>query len=159
MGANNAKNSEIVAAQHEVERAKKDLAVRLRAASRSGKHMIERTINRTVETTKPLLIATAAMGAAAFVIGMVQIARRRSRPRRASWAFAGPVVPRQPSFFGTLMRSALASVAASLAGHLMERLSRSLESASNAKAGLPAAKPAASPPNSHGESAAEGRRV
>lgn len=112
--------TDLAAAKREVERAKHDLAIRLRAASRSGRQMIQ----RTVETTKPLLIATASLGAAALLVGIVRL--MRSRPRRRGWiAPLSAVEP--PGFFSTLLRSVLASAATSLAGHLMDRLARQLE--------------------------------
>jgi hypothetical protein len=122
-----ARNSDIFEAQREVERAKHDLAVQLRLASRSGKQMVENTIHRTVQNAKPLLIATASLGAAAFLLGVFKSLRRR--PRRAGWMVPRPVAapPRSPSLLGTIVRSALASVAASLAARLMERLSKGLE--------------------------------
>ena len=120
-------SSDIANAQREVERAKSDLNVRLRTASRSGKDMLDRTLHRTVQTTKPLIVAAASIGAGLVVMTLVRLARRRPRRPVAPATWLAPAVPIQPTLLGTLVRSALASAAASLASHYMARLSRALE--------------------------------
>lgn len=121
---NEAPNSDILAAQQEVERAKEALALKLRAASKSGKEMLDRTLSQA----KPLVVAAAALSAGAIVLGLYKLARLRPRARRRNnWVAPPPAQYSRPSFFGTLVRSALTSVAASLASHLMRRLQQSLE--------------------------------
>jgi hypothetical protein len=117
VNSNSAPNSEILSAKREVERAREDLTLRLRAASKSSRQMLERTLSQT----KPILTAVAALGVAAIAIGLFKLARPRRM--RARWL----TPPREPSLFAVVARSALASAAASLASHMMTRLQQSLE--------------------------------
>lgn len=117
MNSNGTSDTEILSAKREVDRAKRDLAESLRAASRSSKRMVERTLSQT----KPLITGVAALGAAAIVLSLYKLSR--ARPRRKGWL----VPPEQPSMLGNMARAALTSAAASLAGYFMERLQRTLE--------------------------------
>lgn len=128
MNSNDSAKSDILSAKREVERAKRELAVQLRTASRSSKQMIERTLSQT----KPILTGIAALGAAAAAIAFYKLAR--GRPRRKGWL----VPPQQPSMLGNMARAALTSAAASLAGYLMERLQHTLDTHNGARVGLPA---------------------
>lgn len=123
MNTNDAPNSDILAAKQEVERAKQDLALRLRAASKTGREVLDRTLSQT----KPLVVAAAALSAGALVLGVYKLARLRPRARRRGWVAPPPEQFHKPSLFGTLARSALTSIAASLASHLMRRLQASLD--------------------------------
>lgn len=117
--------SEIAAARRDVERAKLDLAHQLRIASKTGSRMIQRTVSRTVETARPLLVATAWLGAAALLVGIIKLSRQRSR-RQSGWLLLAPA-PRSTTLLGTLFRSALKSAATSLLAHLMNRVARHVE--------------------------------
>jgi hypothetical protein len=135
LSSNSATNSEILSAKRDVERAKEDLTLRLRAASKSSRQMLERTLSQT----KPILTAVAALGAAAVAIGLFKLARPRPRRMRAGWL----APPREPSLLAVVARSALASAAASLASQMMARLQQSLEPRSEGLE-LPAARVARS---------------
>lgn len=125
--SNNPSQPDIVSAREEVERAKSDLARRVREASDTGRQLVRRTL----ETTRPLLVASLALGGGVLLLGIVRLIRRPKR--RAVWQsprgmWQPPVVAaKPPSAIGSLLRSAFASVAATLASRLMQRLSLQFE--------------------------------
>lgn len=125
--SNNPSQPDIVSAREEVERAKSDLARRMRVASDSGRQLVRRTL----ETTRPLVVASLALGGGVLLLGIVKLIRRPKR--RAGWQspralWQPPVVAAAPpSMIGSLLRSVFASAAATLASRLMQRLSLQLE--------------------------------